>query len=303
MQDDTAAQTTPDTSAAPDDAAAQSPAWWATLPEETQGFVKAKGLAEATPDDAVRRVLDMARNAEKKLGKPADRLIDRPAEGQDLTEWLASQRETLGLPADAKGYATAPPEGFPEAAWDADLATRAADLAHKLAVPKAAHDAYVRMFAEHVQGMDTRITEQIEAAQTAMKSELTREWGDQTDLRIERAAQAARALAEDAGLDTDALSNVGHVLAKGTGDAAVIRLFDALARATSEDSAGGLGKGGGLSMGPAQAQAQLAAMRGPDSEYQKALAEARTTGNRANLTRLEAERERLIGIIAAAQGG
>ncbi len=268
--------------------------WWQGLTDEAQGFVKAKGLDAVDPGEALPRVLEMARNAERKLGKPADTLIQRPAEGQDVSEWLAAQREVFGLPQDVKGYEVKPPKDFPKDAWNTELAEQAASLAHSMAVPKSVHERYVGLFADYVQKLDQQTSEQYETARTAMMSELERGWGDETESRTTRAAQAAQHLAEAAGLDADAISAMSATLAAKVGDANVLRIFDAVAQAMAEDTAVDIGKGGaGFTSTREDAKARLAELRAPGGAYYQAV----ETKNHTEIKRLSGEIERLTAIV------
>ncbi len=286
----------PATGAAPADPG-DAPSWWAGCGEDAQGFVKAKGLDARKPDEALAALTDIARNAEKRLGRPADSLLTRPKEGQDVAEWLAEQRTTLGLPADVKGYEVKPPKDFPAEAWDTELAASAAEVAHRLGVPKSAHEAYVGLFADYVRKIDGQAAEQLETARSAMMADLEKTWGDATDTRIAAAQLAAQNLAEEAGLDSEAIQAMVGVLAPKTGDAGVLRMFDALARAMGEDSAVGLGKGGSEG-GAADATAQLEALRAPGGAYYEAV----KSGNQAEVKRLQPEVDRLTAAMVGKRG-
>lgn len=270
--------------------------WWSGLGDEAQGFVKAKGLDARKPDEALAVLTDIARNAERKLGRPADSLITRPKEGQDVTEWLAEQREALGLPADVQGYAVKPPKDFPKEAWDGELAERAAGLAHQHAVPKSAHEAYVGLFAEYVQKLDASAGAQLEEARTKMMADIERDWGDAAETRITAASQAAQRLAEAAGLDGAAIEAMAATLSAKTGDANVLRLFDALARGMADDTATGMGKGAaGFSTGAADAKAELARLQAPGGEYYEAVAKGDTMTVERLKPRLKALRQAAAG--------
>ena len=67
----------------------------------------------------------------------------------------------------------------------------------------------------------------------------------------------------------------------------------------ANDSAVGLGKGSAmLGTTPADARAQLAALRSPDGAYSKAVAAATSTGNLSEMNRLQPEIQRLTKIAA-----
>lgn len=270
----------------PAGAAGETPDWWGALDAETLPFVEAKGLKGKPADEALKSVLGMYRNAEAALGKKG---LPAPDKGQDAADWLAANREALGLPKDAAGYEVAPPEGFDEATWDKPLADRAAAMAMELAVPPKVHQKYVGLFAEYVQNIDRAAAEERTRADTEMNSALARDWGKDTDARIAGARQAAQRLAEDAGLDSDALSHVGAILSRELGGAPTLRLFDRLAQAMADDTIVQGGGGGGAGA-TADAQAQLSALMAPGGRYYEAVAKGNTMAVRdlmPEITRLQ----------------
>jgi hypothetical protein len=273
--------------------------WWKALPEDAQAFAKAKGLDARKPDEALIHSITMAQNAEKKLGRPAESLIARPKEGQDITAWLAENREALGIPADAKGYEVAPPKDFPKEQWDGALADRAAALAHSLGIPKSAHEAYVSLMADRIRELDADAGEKLEQARVAMMTELESAWGDNTDTRVTAASQAAQRLAEEAGLGGEQLQAIAQVMAAKTGDANTLRLFDALARMMAEDSAVAIGKGkGGFSTTVEDAKQELETLRAPGGAYFEAV----KAKNQAEVRRLQPQIDRLTATVAGKPG-
>jgi hypothetical protein len=291
---------TPPTDPAPvaPGAAAPAPDWWASLDADTGAFVTAKGLTGKPLDEAFKAMSGMYRNAETALGKKG---IPAPEKGQDTAVWLAANREALGLPADVAGYAVEPPEGFAPDLWDADLATKAAEIAHANGVPPSAHKAFVDAFVQRQQALDKMADDMRTRANAEMRTQLERDFGKDLDVRITGARQAAQRIGELAGLDTDGLQNLGQSLADATSPATVIRIFDQIARMMADDSLVMAGAGsGGTPTEAAAAQAELATLLSPDGEHGKAVAEANSTGNRARLQAIQPKVDRLRQIIAAA---
>lgn len=255
------------------DGGAPAGRWWESLSEAQKTYVTATGRTRDDPLEVLPAIIDDYLNAQKRLGAAPDALIEKPKGDQKLPEWLRANAETFGLPADAEGYAVERPDDLPkEIPWNADLEAQARAVALENGVPREAHEAYVRLFADHAKGLYEQSAEQIAQANAQMMEALSGEWGAQTEARITRAAQAASVVAEKAGLDQDALANVAAVLSKKTGDAATIRIFDAMAEALGDDSAVGLGKGNaGFAMTPAEARAELARLRAPEGDYNVAV--------------------------------
>jgi len=260
--------------AASGDAAAASAAKWfeaADYSAEDRAWLAARGLAEDDPLKVLPKTIHGHRAAEQRIGKGLDTIMDRPAKDQNLADWMRSNGAILGLPDKEEGYTAAPPEDWPkDAAWDTELEAKARKVAFEAGVPPDVHKAYVGLFAEKIKQMDAAAKEGMVKAQGDMMAELQRDFGAQTGARITAAKQAAQLLAEKAGMSTDQLSGISQVLAAKTGDAGVIRLFAAMADMMGEDTAVGIGKGGPLTMTPAEARAELARLNAPEGEYAKA---------------------------------
>lgn len=291
-EDTAAAAGGDDTQAAGEGGEGGSTRWWEDakrFDDGTRSMLAAKGLTVDDPVDALGKLTGMYSAAEKRLGKSPDRLMDRPAEGQDVTEWMRGNAELFGIPEAADGYKIERPESWPkDAPWDdkAEAALRA--KAHEAGLNGTQAQAMVDTYAGLVSETLTGAEKGAEQAQAALMGELQKDWGDQTKAKVAQAQQAWTAAAEMAGLDSDAALNAAQVLTEKTGgDANVLRLFAALGDMMGEDmlprdSAGS----GGLGTTPADARAELAAMKAPDSAYSKAIKEKQQTGRSAEFERL-----------------
>ncbi len=140
----------------------------------------------------------------------------------------------------------------------------------------------MNLFAEKIAALDKAATEGMATAQAAMMDELRRDYGDQTPVLINKARQGAELVATKAGLTPDHLTAISQVLSEKAGDASVIKFMAAIADMAGEDAMIGGGKGGPLTMTPAEARAQYAAFTAPDGEWAKAAAE----GNAAKIAEL-----------------
>lgn len=267
--------------------------WWedAKFSDDQRQFLTVKGLTVDDPNEAVQKLIGIGQNADRRFGKPLDSVIDKPKEGQTVTDWMREQKDLFGLPAAAEDYKIERPKELSEGiAWDKDFEGAARGKAFELGLTPAQLQGMTGLYAEKVQSIQQAAADMDAAANTAMMADLTKDWGAQTNAKMTLARQAAGVVAEKAGLDTAALEGISGLLTtKAGGDAATIRLFAALGEMMSEDKAVGMGDGGSLGMTPADARAKAAQMRAPGGAY----FEAAKVQNRDELRRLTPEMQRL----------
>lgn len=284
--------------AAPTTPAAPAAPWWEgqSYTAEERNWLTARGWTKPDMAEVLPSVVKTARNAEQLIGKGVDKVMDRPAKDQTLPAFLKANAAILGLPDKPDAYAVQPPADWPKTmAWDADMEAKARQVAFDNGVPPEAHKAYVEMFAQKMKGMIGAAEGDFAAAQAKMRGELETDWGAQTDARINQARQAAQHFAEKAGISTEALSAMSNVLSKEVGDAAVIRMFQAIGAAMSEDRAVALNNAGGsLTMTPAEARQQLSEFTKPGSDWY----EATRTNNRSRIAELKPRYEQLARVAA-----
>ena len=294
----TAADTTTNTTAADRTTQTQTAAkWWEdkTYSDEERQWLTARGLAEDDPLAAIPKMVKGHRAAEQRIGKGLDQILDKPAKGEAYADWVAKNREALGLPADEKGYEVARPEAWPkDAPWDDASEAKAKAIALKYGVPKEALQELVNLQAQNALANFQESAALGETAKARLMTELQRDFGDQTPAVIQRARLGAQAVAQKAGLQMDAMANLSDVLTDKIGDANAIRFMAAIGDMLGDDGAVGLGRGGALTTTPAEARAELARLRSPDGEYYKATA----TNNRAEIERLRPKMENLTRIAA-----
>lgn len=275
--------------------------WWegTGFTDDQRKHLTASGLTVDDPLQALSRVTDMHRHAMQRLGKDPATLLDRPAKDQPVTEWMKSNREIFGLPENADGYKVEKPSDWPkDAQWDTDFETQAKAFAFEHGIPPAALQGLVGLYAAKVGQLNTNAETQLAAASDQMLSDLSKDWGPQTNARTVRAGQAAQAVAAKAGMTTEQLADVAKSLAPKVGDANVIRLFDTIAGMMGDDvlMGGGAGGGGATSFGttPAEARQQLAQLQAQGGAYYEAVA----SGNSAKVAELKPQIERLSKIAA-----
>lgn len=260
-------------------------------------WLTSKGMKVDDPLDALSRAVRVAQGAEKLLGRGVERLIEKPVDGSNVAEWMRANAAVLGLPEAADQYTIDKPEMPEGVKWDEAFEAAAREIAFEHAIPPAAFQAMVSAYGEKIAGLFGDAGVQAQAANAEMMQGLEAAWGDKTGARIAQAQAAARALAEKAGLDSEALAGVVQALTPKTGDAGVMKMFAAIGEMMGEDSL----KGGGAAPGgfaggntPQEARARLAAMDAPDGEFGRAF----RADNKAEMARLKPIRDALIKIAA-----
>lgn len=253
-----------------------SPKWFEgdAFTAEMRDFIGAKGWADKEVNDVLPAMIRSYHGAEKLLGAPRESLLQRPKDGQDVSEWIRSNADVFGIPKDPDGYEVKPPKDWPkDAKWNSDLEAAAKTRAHQLGLTPAQLQGMTEVYAQSVARMSGDIETQLQTATAAMMADLQKDWGEATEAKVGRAAQAAQALATQAGFGQDELAAVTQLLATKTGDARTIRLFAALADAMGDDGLPGgqtgSGGGGGFTT-PETAKSELDRLTAPGGEYYEA---------------------------------
>lgn len=278
--------------------------WWRDdkrFDEKTRGMLEAKGLTVDDPLDAMAKMASLYRNAETRLGKPADSLLDKPKDGESVTDWMKANADMFGIPEAPDKYDLKRPDSWPkDAPWNDKAEASMREKAHELGLSSAQAQAMLDLYAGTVAETLGTAEQGLQQAQEAMQAELKKDWGDAYGAKITAAQQAFQAAAEMAGMGPEAMESAARVLSDAQGgDANVLRLFAALGDMMGEDSLPRVdGSGGGLGTTPAEARAELARMNAPDSEYGKAVAEKRQGRTPANWAELQARRAHLTKLAA-----
>ncbi len=278
-----------------DPPAGSGDAWWeADAYKPASEWLGKKGLLVEDQGEVLGKAIEGWRNAEKRLGQPAESLIAKPEEGQSVSEWMRANAEVFALPDKPDGYELPDPE-LPEGmAVDPDLIEGARQIAFEEAIPPAALERFQSLYAERMSNLVSNSQEQYKRANDEMMAELSNDWGDSTAGKISQAQQAAKMVAEKAGIDDDTFLGVAQTLTEKVGDAGVIRMFAAIADMSGEDVLAGAGAGGPLTTTPVEAKARKVQIMAPDGEY----AAARKAGNKEKMADIEKELARLNKIIA-----
>lgn len=270
---------------------------------EMREFIGAKGWTDKDVTEILPTMIKSYQGAEKLLGVPRESLLQRPKEGQDVSEWIRTNADVFGIPEKADGYKIERPSDWPkDAQWNADLETAAKAKAHELGLTPKQLQGMTEVYAQSVSKMTADIETQLSTSTAKMMEDLQKDWGDQTETKIGQAAQAAQALASQAGFGQDELAAVTQLMAQKTGDARTIRLFAALAEAMGDDALPGGqtgSSGGGLANTPEAAKAELDRLQAEGGDY----AEAVKRRDRDAIARLKPRLEQLSKIVAGARKG
>lgn len=237
-------------------------------------WLKARGMLTDDTEGVLLCAIRGHMAAETRLGKPADALMEKPAKGQDVHDWLRANSAMLGLPDAPEGYEIEKPELPKGLEWNGELEAGFRQLAHEHAMTPAQVQAGAKFFAEFQARQFETVGAQLQEASDAMRQALERDWGDQYPAKIQRAQQAAQAVGQAAGLDSDAIMRIGELLAPKIGDAGIMRLFAAIGDMAGDDGfvPGGGGGASGMGMTPAEAKAELQRFTSPAGDYGKAYA-------------------------------
>lgn len=276
-----------------------APAKWFEDPAigaEERSWLAARGLVDGDLATTLPKILKSARHAETLVSKP---VIEKPAKDQPAAAWRRANAEALGLPGAEDGYAVAAPADWPkDVAWDAGLEAEARAFAFAQGVDPETHKGYVGIFAKKMQALQSDASANLDRANATMMADLQKTHGDKLPEVLAGAKQAAQFFAAQAGLDDAGISHISKVMAEGTGDAATIRFFAAIASAMGEDAIVGANKGA-LAFGvtPAQAAQELQTFTSAEGDYGKAFA----AGDRRRLAELGPKREQLARLASMGQ--
>jgi hypothetical protein len=258
-------------------------------------WLRARGMLTDDAAELLPKAIRGHMAAEKALGKGADKLMDRPKEGQAVAEWLRENGKAFGIPEAPDGYEVTKPD-LPEGmSWDDGLEGQFRTLAHEQGMTPDQFNASIGLFANHMKGMFEGAALDGKTAEQEMRQELDRDWGDQYSAKVQLAQSAFQAIAAEAGLDHDQQLAAAFLLKPKVGDAGIMRMFAAIGAKMGDDGfVGGAGVPGVAT--PQEAKAELQRFMGSDGDYGKAFAAKdhkamrALEGRRDQLTRMAASR-------------
>jgi hypothetical protein len=298
------------------------PEWMGGLPDThrqmlvNNHFHRVKGADGAsrfaTVGEAAANVLKGLAGAETLLRERGIQdAVRPPKKGETHGDWARATglAERLGIPDAPEAYKIEPPK-FLEAVglgWDAEWEGRFRVMAHKHGMSQDMAQLAAITAAEGVARMVQNAQQQAEQAHGAMLDELTQTWkagGREVHARLNQASRAFQEFADRAGIEPELRAGMVGEMAKAfgggaKGDAAVIRLFAALAQSMAEDrivTSDGPAPGFDAA-NPTDARARLAAIKAPGGDWEK----ARIAGNESRMKALRAEMSELAKTIAGRQ--
>jgi hypothetical protein len=137
--------------------------------------------------------LEKAFSSKREVKKPG-----ADAKPDEIAAYQSEVRKITGAPDKPEGYGLKAPENLPEGVeWNAELATKAATIAHKYSVPPEALQELIALNNENVGGMMAKSAEAQKAQRDEMIAGLNAEWKDQAPNNWQRAARGAIALGID----------------------------------------------------------------------------------------------------------
>lgn len=133
------------------------------------------------------------------------------ASPEDHAKYFAELRKYTGAPEKPEDYGLKAPDKLPEGVeWNAELANKAASIAHKYSVPPEALQELIALNNENVSGLIAK-SEAVQKEQVdAMVSELNAEWKENAKDNWQRANRGAIALGVD--LEKSGLGNNPHFI-------------------------------------------------------------------------------------------
>lgn len=218
--------------------------WAATFDTDTKGWLGGMGLDKLPAEEALPKLVTGYRNAESKLGVPADQILRLPKD--DDAEGFMQIMAKLGRPESPDQYELPVPEGD-----DGAFAKQAATWFHELGLPKKQAAGLAEKWNQYAQ---SQIEAQAKDAENAAKADveaLKAEWkGEEFNKNVE----LARRVRKSAGVTDDEAIAIERAL--GVKRAAMV--FAGLGKGLGEARFLDSGGNGSFGMSPEAARAKIA---------------------------------------------
>lgn len=174
--------------------------WFEGLDTETKGYITARGLDKKPVTEALALTIQAHRNAESKLGIPADRVFKWPDEND--AEGLKALYTKLGVPQDATGYDFSTVKSADGKPLDEGFAAFLRAAASELHLPKVAAEALAAKFVKHTDDAVAADKGAADAQKQVALDTLRGNWGAQYDTNKYIADRAASLM----GISAEALN-------------------------------------------------------------------------------------------------
>lgn len=195
--------------------------WYDGASAEVVGYITNRGLDKVDVKEAALRSIEAHRNAEQKLGAPADKLLRVPNDAADAEGWNKVWT-ALGKPKDAAGYDFTAVKGI-----DDDTANFVRDFAHRNNLPKGQGEALAAELQKRNAAAIAGPAAEKELTVARQRDELKSEWGFNHTANLLTAKHAAEKL----GVSADAVA----ALEGQVGYKAVMQMFHKIGVAIGED--------------------------------------------------------------------
>lgn len=251
--------------AAPEPTPAAPTPWHKSYDEETRGWIENKGWHQKSPDEALKSLVQTARNAESKFGVEPDRLLKLP---MDMTnkEQVLEVYNRLGRPESASEYGIEVDDGDdPESR---EFINDLLDGFHGAGLTKDQAKEVFGMLEGKTAAINERNEKLAEEKGLAGIAELQQEWGDTFELNRSIASEAAKAT----GATEEEINALEGAMES---NAAVIRLFQRIGAKRGLESGFVSGNDSGVrgATTPDGAKAKIAELKA-DPEWAKSFTKA-----------------------------
>ena len=253
------------------------------------------GYHKGSPEEALERALKGEATAMSRLGKSPDTLLDKPAEGQDVSEWLKANGAAFGLPDKAEGYELKVPDGLPKnLPIDEGLLGRFAETAYDMGMPPKMAQVMVDFHAKSIAETFSGLSAKEAQAEEALNTELKSSWGADWEGKRDMAVRGFQALAVKAGMDADAMKVLASKMNEATGDAGLLKFGYAMAELIGEDTLAIPQGGNRPAMAIADAEQRKQQIMAP---HEGDMAMAKAKGDRRRVEQLKKELDGLNVLI------
>lgn len=259
------------------------------------------GYHKGSVEDALERALKGEITASAKLGKDPARLMDAPAEGQNVNEWLKANAKHLGVPESADKYDVKLPQDLPEGLPIDQAMLEAAKVnALEMGLPPSVLQANVDFYAKHMADNFTAMAAKATEAQEKLDTDLKEAWGASWNDNQQLAVRGFQAIAAEMKLDPDVTKNVASKLNSEMGDAGLLKFFHGLAVKLGDDTLAIPQGGNAPALALADAQQRKEVIM---AKHTGAMAKANQAGDRVRHKALQSELKGLNKIIAQHSNG
>ena len=204
-------------------------------PALQEQLIKA-GYHKGTPEEALEKVLKNEASLTKRLGKPADQFLEKPAEDQNMADFFKANAGTFKVPESADDYEITLPEDMPDdLPIDEEFMGAFKAYAHENSLPPQVVQGAANFYAEAMKQQFVEAQTTIANLEEKLNSDLQSEWGADWKSNKELATRTFQTLAAKLKLDPDQTKLIASKLNDDMGDAALLKFFNGIGKLTGED--------------------------------------------------------------------